>query len=347
MIGQRGRSGRRNPYPASKEEPTGIYAWMRRYLEWLRVHNYSERTIINREKYIERFLFWSEGRGVTRPVQVTRPLLERYQRHLFHLRKPDGKPLAFRAQESHLVALKGYFSWLTKQNVLLSNPAADLDLPRQEKKLPRDILTLDEVEEIMAQPDTDNVFGLRDRAILEVLFSTGIRRGEAARLGLHDVDANRGTMRVRGKGNRERTVPIGERALVWVDKYLLESRPKLLTLPDDGTMFLTHFGQRFAIEAFTHVVKRHIVAAGIEKLGSCHLFRHTAATLMLEGGADIRYIQEMLGHVRLGTTEIYTRVSIRALKAVHDQTHPTAKLHRPLKKAEPSPAVRRTIVKAQ
>lgn len=347
MKGHRGRPGRINPYPASKDEPNGIYAWMRRYLESLRVRNYSDRTIINREKYIERFLFWSEGRGITRPVQVTKPVLDRYQRHLFHLRKADGKPLAFRAQESHLVALRGYFSWLTKQNILLSNPASDLELPRQEKKLPRDILTLEEVQLILDQPDIDSPFGLRDRAILEVLFSTGIRRGEAVRLGIMDVDQSRGTMRVQGKGKRERTVPIGEQALVWLDKYLLESRPKILTLPDDGAMFLTHFGERFAIESFTHVVKRHIVAAGIEKLGSCHLFRHTAATLMLEGGADIRYIQEMLGHVCLGTTEIYTRVSILQLKKVHDATHPSARIHRPLKKAEPSQPGTLTIVKTQ
>src|SRR5688572_14086769 len=98
---------RRIPLPESASEPNGIYAWLRRYIEWLRVRNYSERTAINREKYVERFLHWSEARGITRPVQVTKPVLDRYQRHLFHLRKADGKPLTIRAQESHLVALRG------------------------------------------------------------------------------------------------------------------------------------------------------------------------------------------------------------------------------------------------
>lgn len=326
---------RKNPLPESASEPNGIYAWMRRYIEWLRVRNYSERTCINREKYVERFLHWSEGRGITRPVQVTKPVLDRYQRHLFHLRKSDGKPLTFRAQESHLVALRGYFSWLTKQNILLSNPASEIELPRQEKKLPKHVLSLAEMEAVLEQPDTEDVFGIRDRAILETLFSTGMRRGEIVRLGTHDIDQSRGTVRVMGKGKRERTVPIGEQALVWIDKYLLESRPKLLTEPDDGTLFLTHFGEKFVPESLTNRVREYVQAAEIEKTGSCHLFRHTAATLMLESGADIRYIQEMLGHVRLGTTEIYTRVSIRQLKAVHDATHPTAQLKKGLRKGEP------------
>jgi integrase/recombinase XerD len=326
---------RRNPYPASRHEPNGIWFWMTKYVEWLRVRNFSERTIINREKYIERFLHWSEARNLTRPMDVTKPVLDRYQRHLFHLRKSDGKPLTFRAQESHLVALRAYFKWLTKQNILLSNPASEIELPRQAKTLPRDVLTADEVELVMAQPDTDSVFGLRDRTMLEVLFSTGMRRGELVRMRLHDVDVARDTVLVRGKGNKERTVPIGQRALLWLDKYQLTARPKLLTLPDDGAMFLTHFGHAFAAESLTAVIRRHVEAAELGKLGSCHLFRHTAATLMLEGGADIRYIQEMLGHVELGTTQIYTRVSIRQLKAVHERTHPSARIDWGVRKARP------------
>ncbi len=340
---------RQKPLPSSASEPDGIYTWMRRYVEWLRVRNYSERTAVNREKYIERFLEWSEARSILRPMEVTKPVLERYQRHLFHLRKSDGKPLTFRAQESHLVALRAYFKWLTKQNVLLSNPASEIELPRQEKKLPKHVLNLDEMEVVLGQPDTTDVFGIRDRAILEVLFSTGMRRGELARLALHDVDVSRGTVRVKGKGKKERTVPIGERALAWLDKYLLEARPKLVTLPDDGAMFLTHFGESFVPESLTNIVRRYVDAAELGKSGSCHLFRHTMATLMLEGGADIRYIQEMLGHVELTTTQIYTRVSIRQLKAVHEASHPSAKLDRTLRKttaaavtAEDEPDARRS-----
>jgi integrase/recombinase XerD len=277
-------------------------------------------------------------------VQVTKPVLDRYQKYLFHLRKSDGKPLTFRAQESHLVALRAYFSWLTKQNVLLSNPASDIELPRQEK-LPRHVLSLEEMQAVLEQPDTDDVFGLRDRAILETLFSTGMRRGEIVRLGTHDIDQSRGTVRVLGKGKKERTVPIGEQALVWIDKYLLESRPQLSTEPDDGTLFLTHLGEAFVPESLTNRVREYVRAADIEKTGSCHLFRHTAATLMLEAGADIRYIQEMLGHVRLGTTEIYTRVSILQLKKVHAATHPSARIHRPLKKPQLHPSEPRAQMK--
>lgn len=310
-------------------DPEGLYVWMRRYLEAMRVRNYSSYTVENREISLLQFFSWCEARSITRPQEVTKPILERYQRHLFHLRKRDGKPLSFRSQHSRLVPVRAYFKWLTRQNVLLWNPASELELPRLERRLPKHVLTESEAEQVLGVPDVSCAMGLRDRAILEVLYSTGIRRLEVVHLSVYDIDQERGTLIVRqGKGKKDRMVPIGERAMAWVGRYLEEVRPKLMMPPDDGTLFLDVTGEGLAPNRLSQWVHRYVDSAEIGKRGACHLFRHTMATLMLENGADVRYIQEMLGHAELSTTQIYTQVSIRRLKQVHTLTHPGASLSR-------------------
>jgi integrase/recombinase XerD len=180
-----------------------------------------------------------------------------------------------------------------------------------------------------AGADIEDTIGLRDRAILETFYSTGMRRMELANLAVYNLDMERGTLVVRkGKWRKDRVIPIGERALAWIEKYLAESRPRLVVEPDPGTVFLTGMGQPLTPNRLTQMVGDYVRKAGIPKKGSCHLFRHTMATLMLEGGADVRYIQEMLGHAKLDTTQTYTQVSIRRLKQVHSGTHPGAKLQR-------------------
>jgi len=159
--------------------------------------------------------------------------------------------------------------------------------------------------------------------MLEVLYSTGIRRAELGHLNLYDIDRDRGVMMVReGKGKKDRVVPIGSRAIHWIDTYLADVQPDLASGADDGTLFLSALGQPLGVHRLTEIVREAVNDAGIGKRGSCHMFRHTMATLMLENGADIRFIQQMLGHVKLETTQIYTQVSIKALKAVHTATHP-------------------------
>ena len=178
--------------------------------------------------------------------------------------------------------------------------------------------------------DIDDPIGLRDRAIIEVLYSTGIRRMEIIALKLYELSLERGVLLVRqGKGKKDRYVPIGERAIAWLRKYIEESRPQLAAEPDDMTVFLTNSGEPFSRDHMTSNVKARIDAAKLGKTGACHLFRHTMATLMHENGADIRHIQEILGHVKLETTQIYTHVSIRTLQQVHASTHPAAMLKRP------------------
>lgn len=317
----------------ASQPPGTIGYWGRSYLEWLRVKHYSEVTVKNREVYLGFFLAWCEARALERPEEVTKPMLERYQRHLFYYRKENGRPLSFRSQHGRLVAVRAFFRWLAKQNVLLYNPASELELPRLEKRLPKHVLTAREAERVIAAPDVGEPLGLRDRAMLEVLYSTGIRRRELLGLELYDFDAERGTLLVRhGKGGKDRMVPIGERAIRWVETYLAEVRPGLVVPPDEGVIFVSHLGEPITPSRLTEIVRGYVNAAAVGKKGSCHLFRHTMATLMLEGGADIRFIQQMLGHAELSTTQLYTQVSIKKLQDIHRATHPAATTMRPLRK---------------
>jgi integrase/recombinase XerD len=201
-------------------------------------------------------------------------------------------------------------------------------MPKLPKRLPQYVLTVEEVERILSEPDCSKPSGIRDRAIMELLYSTGLRRMELAKLKVHDVNLGHGTLMVRGgKGGKDRMVPVGSRAAAWLTKYLADVRPTLTAATDDGRLFLTDFGESFEKHRLGDMVKRYIANAGIPAPGACHLFRHACATHMLENGADIRFIQAMLGHAQLSTTEIYTQVSISKLKEIHAATHP-AKLDR-------------------
>ena len=308
------RKGKKTPRTVIGDpaDPQGFERLTEAYLEWMRVKNYSERTIENRRVYIDHLIIWADERGLIRPAEITRPILERYQRYLYYYRKKNGQPLSFRSQHTHLTSVRAFFKWLAKTNHILYNPASDLDLPKLEHRLPKHVLTEREAEQVINGPDIDEKFGIRDRAILETLYSTGMRRMEVINLRLYDIDTDRGTIIIRqGKGKKDRMTPIGDRALAWITKYLEEVRPTLADEPDDGYLFLTTYGERFTRNRMTQLVRNYVDAADIGKRGSCHLFRHTVATLMLENGADIRFIQQLLGHARLDTTQIYTQVSIR------------------------------------
>lgn len=314
-----------HPIPGDRSDLAGFPRLADEFCEHMAARGYSPRTIGNRRHMLSFLVAWLADRGITRPGEVTRPVLESYQRHLFRYRKSNGEPLSFRSQSQRLLAVRAFYKWAARQRHVLHNPASEIELPRAERRLPRPALTAGEAELVLAQPDLSDPAGVRDRAILEVFYSTGIRRAELAHLAVTDIDRERQTLLVRqGKGRKDRLIPIGERGLAWVRRYLAEVRPKLATGDDDGTLFLTADGTPFALDALTRLASNYVKASGVPKTGACHLFRHTMATLMLEGGADIRYIQAMLGHAELSTTQIYAQVSVRALQAIHAATHPAA-----------------------
>ena len=293
------------------------------FLESLRVRNYADGTVHKHRVQLNAFIEWAALRSLGRPSEITRPILQRYQRHLYEKTDKDGKRLSFGNQHGRLTSIRAWFKWLARNNHILHNPASELELPKLGHRLPKHVLTQSEADRVLNVADASDPFGVRDRAILETFYSTGIRRMEVIGLKLYDVDSERGVITVRqGKGKKDRVVPVGARALAWIDKYVHEVRPALEVDSNERALFLTKFGEPFSASSLSILVRDYVDRAEIGKTGSCHLFRHTMATLMLENGADIRYIQAMLGHAKLDTTQIYTQVSIRKLKEIHEATHP-------------------------
>ncbi|GKW22329.1 tyrosine recombinase XerD [Pectobacterium araliae] len=294
------------------------------YLDHLTARGYSART---QESYRERllpFAAWCEDRGLRYAPQISLAVLEGYQRWLRNYRKADGKPLTTGSQLSRLSAIRLLWRWLLQRHVILYNPADMLALPKEERRLPAQVLSAEETGNVLAAVASGTVIGLRNRAILEVLWSTGIRRMEAANLLLGDIDLYRGVIVVRqGKGHKDRVVPVGERARLWLERYLTHARPELAKRDDSGHLFISHKGTGLARVTLTQMAGKAIRDdARLDKAGACHLFRHSMATQMLENGADTRHIQAILGHEKLETTQIYTRVAIGHLQKVHAQTHP-------------------------
>ena len=304
-------------------EHTGFYPHLVRYLEWIKVHGYSKETVQRKESSLRRFIAWCDERGLNEPKEITKPVLEGYQRHLYHYRKLNGQPLAFSSQNIFLSALKGFFKWLTRENYLLYNPASELVLPKRPKRLPQTLLSRDEMALILNQPDLNTPDGVRDRTILELFYASGIRRMELLQLRVQDVDTKHLVLYVRqGKGAKDRLLPLSEEAGQWLEKYLHDIRPQLVLTASEERLFLSDYGEPYTGGVLGRMIKKRLAQAGIEGQGGCHLFRHACATHMLENGADIRFIQALLGHEDLSSTQIYTHVAIEKLRAVHAATHP-------------------------
>ena len=319
-MARRGPKKKHKPYEPL--DPASLRGLKLAFFEWMTATHFSPHTLRTRGNALEFFLRWCDERGLTRPAEINRPILERYRRHTYEYRQANGKPLGLKTQIARLIAVRTFFKWMARHHHILYNPASELEMPRGEKRLPT-VLTVADVETIINLTNVNDTLGLRDRAILETLYSTGMRRSELIGLKLYDLALDQGTVMIRlGKGRRDRVVPIGDRAMAWLDKYLLDVRPTLANEPDDGTLFLTLDGESFSTNRMTDLAHEYVKLANLGKPGACHIFRHAMATHMLEGGADIRIIQAILGHEALTTTEIYTRVSIQHIKQVHTKTHP-------------------------
>jgi integrase/recombinase XerD len=304
-------------------DPETLYYYMLRFLQHCETIHVSARTIEGRRTHLRGFIIWCDERSLAHPADITRPILERYQRHLFLKRKDNGEPLSIAAQQGYILSIRACFKWLTKSNHILYNPASELDIPRIPKRLPKDILSPSEVEQLLNQPDLNTAAGIKDRVIMEVLYSTGIRRLELCNIKVNDINMEKCTlMVVQGKGRKDRMIPIGQRAITWVRKYLEDVRPEFVTVDSNNYLFLNIYGDITNANWLSNMVTKYMKKSKLGKKGSCHLFRHTMASLMLENGADIRYIQMILGHSNIETTQIYTQVSIQKLIDIHTATHP-------------------------
>ena len=233
------------------------------------------------------------------------------------------EPRSLQTQRGRLVALRSFFRYLVKSSQILYDPATELELPKTRKNIPRDIMSKKEILKILNQPDPDNVLGLRDKAILELLYSTGIRNQELRNLCIYDIDIANNYLRVtRGKGKKDRVIPLGEIAATYVEEYLNHSRPKLLNKEETNILFLTKHGRTMKNNGLIETIKKYAAKAKLEKHITPHSFRHTCATHLLKNNASLRHIQELLGHASIESTQIYTRVDISDLKRAHKRYHP-------------------------
>lgn len=218
-------------------------------------------------------------------------------------------------------ALKRFYRYLLRENLIASDPTLNLDRPKLPRTLPK-TLTETDVERLLNSADSDTTLGLRDRAMLETLYATGLRVSELVGLKLTALNLNDGVLRVTGKGNKDRLVPLGEESVQWLRRYMAEARPQLLEKRLSDAVFVTARGEGMTRQAFWHLIKRRALAAGITRPLSPHTLRHAFATHLLNHGADLRVVQMLLGHSDISTTQIYTHVARERLKQLHAQHHP-------------------------
>jgi integrase/recombinase XerD len=236
------------------------------------------------------------------------------------------RPLARRTQALRLSIVKGFTRFLKERDYLAIDPGKRLMLPKKPRRLPRVILSVAEVGQLLAAADTRTRTGQRNRVILEILYDTAIRRAEAAGIRLSDLDLNSGYLRVTGKGDKERVVPVSQRVCSLVEAYITAVRPGFVRGNDPGYLILNRWGRRMTPNGIWAVVKRCAGLAGIEKNISTHTLRHACATHMLKNGAPTRHLQQMLGHESLESTQLYTHVTINDLKEIHARYHPSGRL---------------------
>lgn len=264
-----------------------------------------------------RFLNWLKERGLARFNDVRSETLTEY---LLAQRKAGLSPSSL---SQHLAAIKVFFRYLMQEKYLPANVADNLDSPKLWKLLPQ-TLSPAEMDALLAAPHTRKPLGLRDKALLELLYATGLRVSEAAGLRPGDINFEMGFVRALGKGNKERVVPIGKPAQEALRRYLERARPRLLNGKEVSQLFINKNGAPLTRKGIWLLVRRMILAAGISKRVTPHTLRHSFATHLLQNGADLRVIQQMLGHADIATTQIYTHVDAGRLKAVHSQFHPRA-----------------------
>lgn len=283
---------------------------------------FSLHTIRGYLQHVAAFLEWLEGKGVEL-VSVRTSDLSAHQTELVQARKKDGKPYSVGHQQKSVSALKSFFCFLVKRGYLLQDAAASLQMPRGEARLPRTILTKDEAARLLDAARGKSPRELRDRAILETLYATGIRAGELVALTPADVDTDERTLRVvLGKGRKGRVVPLTHAAARAIESYLAHGRAKLLRQPTSPWLFASDWGVQCRDSTLNAMIQGYAHKAGLKKRVTCHTFRHSVATHLLKGHADIRHIQALLGHRSLQSTERYTRVEISDLREVVRRAHP-------------------------
>ena len=309
------RSGA-SPHPPLPREMEEQLTGFLRYLDAER--SASPHTLANYGREVREFLAFLARQGVRSCGQVDREVLRAYLAWL------GAQGYARGSVARRVAEVRSFGSYLQREGWLAGSPFLGLRAPKQGRRLP-DVLSVEETVALLGQPDLRTPQGLRDRTVLEVLYAGGLRVSELVGLDLTDVDLERGEVRVLGKGDKERVALLGEPARHWLRAYLSEGRPKLAgAARGEEAVFLNRWGGRLTARSVQTLLRQYTIMAGLDKHITPHVLRHTFATHLLDGGADLRVVQELLGHAQLSTTQVYTHVSRSQVRAVYLRAHPRA-----------------------
>lgn len=305
---------------------SGFISSMEKYLDHCLSCDQSPRTVEGNKSRLKAFIRWCLAEGIPEPGAVTLEELEAYRTYLYkEYKTKSGKLLDVSTRRQHLTSVRLFLRQLKRIGQIAIDPGVEMELPKVPRRLRQVWLTADEADRVVGRADLYGQHGIRDKAILEVFYATGIRRKELVALDIPDLNFRSRTLKIRsGKGGHERYVPIAERACKAVARYLKEVRPQLAKVTSGDALFLNNFGERYRAPYMSRLVQQYIARSGVSKKGACNLYRHGTATLMLEGGADIRQVQVMLGHADISTTQVYAHVAIKSLKEIYAKTHPAA-----------------------
>ncbi|UNC92528.1 site-specific tyrosine recombinase XerD [Candidatus Contubernalis alkaliaceticus] len=292
--------------------------WFKEYQYFLEVEKgLAKNTLESYGRDLKSFFSFLNSNNCSNPVNVCRNDIVSY---LLHLQK---KGRAVSTISRNLASIRSFYHFLIEEQVVKQDPSSNLESPRQEKKLP-EILSISEVDLLLSQPNQLEVTGIRDKAMLEVIYATGIRVSEMVSLNKTDINIDSGYLRCIGKGNKERIVPLGKVAIKNIFYYLEKSRPKLVKTDGEEAFFVNHHGKRLTRQGFWKIIKKYAQLADIKRKITPHTLRHSFATHLLENGADLRSVQEMLGHADISTTQIYTHITRKRLRGVYEKSHPRA-----------------------
>jgi integrase/recombinase XerD len=296
------------------------------YIRSLTVRNLAESTITAATWKLNKFFDYLKSCGIEHTDHITVQVVRHYQIHLYQSINAKGRPNTAAYQNGLLSTAKQFLTFCKENDYIVTDPGRHVAYAKQPQRLPRGVLTPAEAKKILHAPDTHTVLGYRDRTILEVLYSSGIRKTELNNLTLADVDYHDGFLRIiEGKGRKDRIVPIGRIACRYLENYIKSVRLELVIDPCNQYLFLTMTGKRFSKNALWELIKKYAKKAKIKKNVYPHTFRHSCATSMLRNRADIVTIQKLLGHASLDSTQLYTYLSVMDLKDVHKRCHPREK----------------------
>jgi len=295
-----------------------LYPYLKEFIDYLAVERgLSANTLESYGRDLRQYLTYLTEKKKMTPAETTPATVVGFLLHL------QAKGRATSTISRMLASIKCYYHFLVTEEIIPRNPTVNLDAPKQEKKLPR-VLSVENVLRLLQQPDLKTPAGIRDRTMLEVLYATGLRVSELVSLKISDVNLEEGYVRCLGKGSKERIIPLGSEAVKYLKSYLNHARKFLASNPAEDALFLNHHGHSLTRQGFWKIIKKYAEKLDIPGSITPHTLRHSFATHLLENGADLRSVQEMLGHADISTTQIYTQLTKNRLKEVYDKAHPRA-----------------------